>query len=835
MQASPESMVRTWSNASQIETVRIEHTKVSPVNVQNAGPQSSIKDINRTLGNGKLTQPGIEKKLAGQAEKAKDEEGGSDIEIEVERSGDGKERDFSEIDFNNGGKVRPGLAQQEDRNGVGSILNMRTVENGGYVDRNGKLKPGIRYHSLGPVSSKFSGEDKQGLRTLEIDGLDRGNPDQVSDPTVKHRIMDSGNRKPDQGHHKTDQANLKLDSEIGADDDKIDVTVFFDNDDNEKFMNEVKEMKEKDGRENSNKKGVDKIKGLGNHSVEKGNKKSIRKGSHTHKHHIPRMPSVALIQPDKEDEEADESEEVSDEDSARSKGEIPDSDADDNDDDDETSTPGMYDMRESLPFYSVPVADQHGFSLLTPVYDPFQDSSYGQGFDLMNAMEQGRLVEDPNDYYEPQSYRHEWKRSTIPHALPPLQKFFIPNGLHKQPYEHNSNIALLRTRRNDPGNNVPHTFWQTTSVPRFQTKTRRATSVETARQRFANLVRSVHERPMTDRSLLGLENSPIARLLGQKDFAGTRGNVENFRSRRRRSVSDAAEATSRRADEGSESLKKGARRRRSINEAEKVSDKSKEISSNSLSNATVYREKRDKIIDDYDDDGTDDDFENEPHVVKRSAIFSELGPSQTPKIVRVVDDDEEPDEHSQELRTKRESDEGNDDNFESDRNSSPHKRKVSSLEDALRKKLLSMKTQSKSVLKLLKRVHEDISSGNTDDLFQLEAEIAKIEKQEDGKRKLESDDETSERKSKKPKNNKKESNRRHENSQREKLKTKSITPKIRPKSTRSSNNDNNEENEEDLTEAQEKLAYKQNPDEYLRYGTGNTGVLESWTLIFYGT
>ena len=365
-------------------------------------------------------------------------------------------------------------------------------------------------------------------------------------------------------------------------------------------------------------------------------------------------------------------------------------------------------------------------------------------------------------------------------------------------------------------------------------KLKRNTDILFARKRFAELIRKVHERSARNRRSVGHDNIP-ARLFGRHTLLseGTNFVRPQFHppNRRRLMKNNIERQHSVAPADLPSNIGRSRRRRRSVGEPETaVKSQRDELTKTNLANATMYREKRNKIIEDYDDNDTDD-FENEPHVVKRSAIFGSLDSS------LIEEDDAEfgKEKIGEDPRTKRQADDENEedgDDAEGERSQMASERRVSSLEDTLRKKLLSMKTQSKSVLKLLKRVHEDISVGDTEDLFKLEAEIADIEKQE--KEKLGKFGDREERHPQKSKSHKKTAKPKIREKTKEKLRAKSVTPDIKENARLSSEN-HKDDGTVDSVEAQERLAYKQDPDEYLRYGAGNTGVLESWTLVFYGT
>ena len=275
-------------------------------------------------------------------------------------------------------------------------------------------------------------------------------------------------------------------------------------------------------------------------------------------------------------------------------------------------------------------------------------------------------------------------------------------------------------------------------------------------------------------------------------------------------------------------------KRNAVNEAKHR----KRRSMSNTDNASLLRQKREEVEDDFGG-GNDEDDENDegPHVVKRSAIFSELRPSKTPDVVS--EDPSDTEEFSRKSkrfiemeesanRTVNEIDEalrslGHDKYARSvpDLDSAEEAerranvRRTSSLEGVLRKKLLSMNRQSKSVLKLLQRVHKDISTGNAQDLRNLQTQMIEMEEEQNQQK--------AEVQSRKPRKVKALSIKK------KKVKMKSATPKPKNKTLR-----NTEEPNIDKLE-QESSEFKDDPDAYLKYGAGNSGLLESWTLIFYGT
>ena len=810
MQSSPESIVRSWSNASQIETVRIEHTKVSPVNIGNIGQkQEESKTVNATSTS--------EKKLV---EKMDKDNEGDEIEMEVERSGDGKSKDIEDIDHSSLNGRKTGVDVEY---GAGSLLNVRTS---GGAGRN-NLKIGLAIPDTSPVNDKFAeeykAEDSQG-RKLAIEDSNSAKPH------AKNKV--SGHGSPAFSHGRIVPGGTN--SKQGSADDQIDVTVFFDNNSDGDFANEVSSLKSgpksKDhGKFSSLRKNL----GIDDFTVQKVSKNPGRDRQDKNvEGHFFSLPFRAVMQPsDAEDEENSDEEENS-----RSKGEIPEGDAEE-DDEKDPPAPGMYDMRESLPFFSVPVADQHGYSLIAPVFEPYQDSPYQPGLDLVSA-EEASLIGDDSDFYEPQTLKHTWKRS-LQEPLLKEQKLpaLAPQVSSYSKFSEKNGFKYLRRQRRGIPQQVyfpeirkpPNGFISPTKL-----MTKRNTGILSARKRFTELLRKVHERSVRNRRFVGHDSIP-ARLFGrhtllsentnlwrpQVHLPNRRWSVEKNDIERQHSIAPANLQSN---------IGRSRRRRRSVGEPETTVKSQRDELTKTNSNATVYREKRNKIIDDYDDYDTDD-FENEPHVVKRSAIFGSLDSS------LVEEDDAEfgKEKVEEDPRTKRQADDENEedgDDPEGERRQMASVRRVSSLEGSLRKKLLSMKTQSKSVLKLLKRVHEDISGGDTEDLFKLEAEIADIEKRE--KEKLGKFGDREEKHPQKSKSHKKIEKHTNREKTKEKLKAKSVTPDIK-ENVRLSSENGKDDGTVDSVETQEKLAYKKDPDEYLRYGAGNTGVLESWTLVFYGT
>ena len=815
VQGSPESIIRSWSNASQIETVRIEHTKISPVNIESiSSKHMEPRVVNATSPNGK-TQQAVVGKSGGKERKDSEAD---DIEIEVERSGEGKSKDFDDFDYSS---IRGRNTQRIFENDDDSLINGRGDRGtGGSGFGDGKATP-----DFGPLSSKFgasNGPSQSDTRKLITDDS------RPSELHAKSKVSSEGTLS--HGHRKMMPGDA--DSQSKSPNDQIDVTVFFDNNSDKDFANEVSDM-----RSESKSKKHDKFSSLKKEKPSKDFKiqtsQALSRKSKGPKNPEGRyfsLPVGSVIQPaDMEDEENTDEEENS-----RSKGEIPEGDADEDDEKDSPS-PGMYDMRESLPFFSMPVADQRGYSLLAPVFDPYQDSPYPAGLDIVNAEEQAAFLDDENDFYEPSTLKHTWKRA-LPEPLlreqnPPVAPSQVNFGEPVfEKLRHRRGIlqqAYLPEIRGPPAR----------ALSSVKSRLKRDTGVMSARKRFAEIIRKVHERSVKRRSV-GHDSMP-SRLFGRHTLLSENMNVlhpQASQPSRRAVIPHVIEqrsipAAKVQSNIGNSIYVRSQRRRRSIDETgTDVNVQGDKRIKSKLSNVTVYREKRDKIVDDYDDFGTDD-FENEPHVVKRSAIFGSLDSSVDERNDAIAKEST-----TQDPRMKRQADDEDDEedgaDAEGERRQLVSERRVSSLEESLRRKLLSMNTQSKSVLKLLKRVHDDISGGNTNDLFKLEAEIAGMEKRE---REVGGNSNSIEEKSsRKSKNQKKTEKRKNHERSKEKLKAKSVTPYLKHNAQFTSENDS-EDGTVDSAEAQEKLAFKQNPDEYLKYGAGNTGVLESWTLVFYGT
>ena len=812
MHASPESIVRSWSNASQIETVRIEHTKVSPVSIGNIGPKQEEPkpaNISSKVEKAQLTVKGkfVDKE-------SKDNEG-AEIEMEVERSGDGEMKDFNVIDYNGKGSRKTGTNSEY---GAGSLLNLRAK---GIAGQN-SLK-------IGPINSRFS-EDK-----AENDQVRKLSMEESSSTKPRTKGIVSSQESSDLSHGRKVLGGMNPKLESG--DDQVDVTVFFDNNSDKDFDNEVSKLKSASKSKKHRKfSSLRKNHGTSDFTIEKVKTKPVSAMSSKNlEGHFFSLPVGTVMQPS----DAEEEENPDEEENSRSKGEIPEGDIEEDDEKDSTTT-NMYDMREALPFFSMPVTDQHGYSLIAPVFDPYQDSPYQAGLDLVSAEEGAAFIDDENEFYEPQPLKHTWKRS-LQESLPMKQKLssIFPQVAGYSRHDGKNGARPLRRKREisqhayfPENRKLTDGFRSSVGL-----KPKRVTGISSARKRFAELVRKVHERSVEKRRLLGHESIP-AGVFGRHTLLSENRNFVRPKASKIRSVipgNIGQQLLVARSDSypsvGNGGNTRSRRRRRSIDETE-TSAKSgrEELARNRLLDTTVYREKRDKIIDDYDGDGSDD-FENEPHVVKRSAIFGSLESSSASENDANVREEKIKEDPRIKRQVDEESEEEGEDS-EGERRQLASERRVSSLEENLRKKLLSMKTQSRSVLKLLKRVHQDISGGNTEDLFKLEAEIADIEKR--GKEKIDKLSNTEESSSRKSNSHKKKEKHKSHEKSKEKLKAKSITPDIQQNAWLKSDSDI-DVGTLDSGEEQEKLAFKQNPDEYLKYGAGNTGVLESWTLVFYGT
>ena len=179
-------------------------------------------------------------------------------------------------------------------------------------------------------------------------------------------------------------------------------------------------------------------------------------------------------------------------------------------------------------------------------------------------------------------------------------------------------------------------------------------------------------------------------------------------------------------------------------------------------------------------DKRNDEDEEGPHVVKRSAIFSDFYSSPSPVVVSKTD----------QVMTN------------SEKRSAI--RKALSLEKALRKKLGSSKEDSSSsAVEILKRVHSDIANGDAKDLRILEKELSKMKP----------DDPTGE-------------NRAFVEDKEKNEDTEPINNFIKlVEQTENSSSRKNIPQE----------SGKQTPEEYYKYGTSTSGILVSWTIKFYGT
>eukprot|EP00794_Sanderia_malayensis_P000162 gene162-774_t len=754
IETSPGSFTKSWGNGSQIETVRIEHTKVSPVNIVNLGAKESgnktvgLNDAD--MGGSRKEDRGIDNGITKKIEDAGSANDENNIELEVERSGEDEDEENGEDD-----EADEVIHQSENRRTDAEsvrdgLLNMRGLKHG--------LENGLRsrkhYHKYGSVHHNFMGINQDGN---EIDpGYKRIHADSEDlNEGVGEKSL--GSSKPDRDSSKHNRDSSKLNPDSKPKYDNIDVTVVFDND--KKGVEFLKEVRKGDATK-KRKPSPAILQDLEEFTVKKpAKKKHSQKKKHS-SHHM-NTPTTFYLPAEDEDNNEPTGSDNNDDDASRSKGEIPESEADDNDESEntESSSTNMYDvnaLQNALPFYPIPVPDQRGYGLVTPFYEPYQDEELTQGIDMLNALEQESLVEDGRDYYEAND-RKPWKRS--------LSEDYM--AAKKRPSFGSLRPGLAKTRKRrsfQDAKNLP--FHGRTTQPTPPRKLATVAEVSTAKRRFQDLVDFVHLNPPTMLDVL-MHSYPRSEKNYISPHLPLRGKAANVKRRKRRSVKEDSNESSSLADNirvhGVLSVQH--RKRRSV-------DVDLEEGDTNASNRTVYRDKRDKILDDYDDD-VGDDGENEPHVVKRSAIFT------------------------------------------GDTRSSVGKRKISSLEDALRKKVLSMRTQSKSVMKLLQRVHDDISFGNVNDLRDLEAQVSALQKKKSDKGK-----------------------RKERQSVNTKLKSKSITPKAKTNNNNDQNNNNDNNNDDDSvndSDTQDKLAYKQNPDEYLKYGAGNTGTLESWTLVFHGT
>ncbi|XP_012557310.1 uncharacterized protein LOC100202203 isoform X1 [Hydra vulgaris] len=164
-----------------------------------------------------------------------------------------------------------------------------------------------------------------------------------------------------------------------------------------------------------------------------------------------------------------------------------------------------------------------------------------------------------------------------------------------------------------------------------------------------------------------------------------------------------------------------------------------------------------------ENDENENDEEEGPHVVKRSAIFSDLYL---------------PENSNFKLRKKL--------RFENERRSAV--KKAYKLEEALKRKIISMRKESSSVLNIIKRVHDDISIGDSKDLRVLEKQLSQLE------------------------------NAKYNSLYNGESQIEQNTPLVRTKVSRKPPRESRDD-----------------PDEYYKYGVTKSGELETWTLLFYGT
>lgn len=273
---------------------------------------------------------------------------------------------------------------------------------------------------------------------------------------------------------------------------------------------------------------------------------------------------------------------------------------------------------------------------------------------------------------------------------------------------------------------------------------------------------------------------------------------------------------------------------------------------------TLYRQKR-NIIDEDDDGENGDDDDEGPHVVKRSAIFSELYPSRQPIVSSNLKNNDNSDNGSDSVDDSNEDDEDdnkninkNDDipkksNFEmiiddftsptilpsiknavsinndntnsnttttlSSQNIAKRSavKKALSLEGTLQRKLVSMRKESSTVLDIIKRVHNDITRGDSKDLRILEKELSKLESSSSLSSSSRSSIQTIQRR-------------------------KSEEPLVKLiKLMEQSENSGVRDDVVQVGPGETSDDGKQNPDEYYKYGTATSGILVNWTLKFYGT
>jgi len=198
-----------------------------------------------------------------------------------------------------------------------------------------------------------------------------------------------------------------------------------------------------------------------------------------------------------------------------------------------------------------------------------------------------------------------------------------------------------------------------------------------------------------------------------------------------------------------------------------------------VKNKLLIREKRSDVYDDSDTDGDGED--DGPHVVKRSAIFSELYPSKQPTLSSYGDEG-----YKMTKAEKRSA-----------------IRKALALEKSLRRNLFSMKRESSSALDVIKRVHNDIANADARDLRILEKELANGL---DPSKYLKTSDDVL----------KKDDTSREEEPINNFI---TLIEQTENSSTRKTIPDDQ----------------KQSPEEYYKYGTSTSGILVSWTLKFHGT
>ena len=181
---------------------------------------------------------------------------------------------------------------------------------------------------------------------------------------------------------------------------------------------------------------------------------------------------------------------------------------------------------------------------------------------------------------------------------------------------------------------------------------------------------------------------------------------------------------------------------------------------------SLLREKRDKIAGDID-------TYNRPHVVKESAILDEINLLKEP-VKNDIKDKTSIDNMFKQLYSVR-----------GDKRSAINR--AVKLEDALKRKLLNINGGSSSVLSIIKRVHDDISAGNSKDLRKLGKDLAKLEAKGF-------------------------------------IKIKSMNRGTAQSAVRTK-----------VSHRPKTIEIKEDPDEYYKYGVDSSGELENWTLRFYGT